>query len=444
MTRILLSGGHVISMDTTIGDIRSGDVLIDEGVLVYVGPSVPTSNAEVVDTKGKIVLPGFVDTHRHTWETAIRGCGPDDTLDDYNSQIAKYQPVYRPEDVYASNLAGALDCIYSGITTLVDWSHINHSGEYADAAINGLLDAAIRAQYAYGPPPTLEYWFRSSLPMPANDIRRVRSQYFNSSDGLLTMGLATRGPTLTSDEVVISDWALARELGIPITCHVGHGRQISRFAMVDQLDRLGLLAEDTTYVHGCLLGDGEWAKIRDSGGTVSLAPQVEMQMGHGHPPLRRCLSEGIITGLSIDVVTAVPGDMFTQMRAAMAAQRDEAYACARRDGVKVPQDLVSSRKMLELATLNGAQVAGLADRTGSLTPGKRADVIVIDASTPNMVPLIDPVAAVVASADVSNVEMVIIDGIVRKRDGQLTSAFDRARQLVEDSRNYLLSATEDA
>jgi 5-methylthioadenosine/S-adenosylhomocysteine deaminase len=203
MERMLLSGGYVLTMDDEIGDIPGGDVLIEDGDLVAVGRDLAVPDAQVIDVSGSIVLPGFVDTHRHTWETAIRGCGQDATLDDYNTDvIGTFAPVYRPEDVYASNRAGAIECLYAGITTLVDWSHINHTPEYPDAAIQGLRDSGIRAQYAYGPSPRMEYWFNSSLRMPEQDIRRVREAYFSSGRGLLTSASMTSSlPTGTSPVV---------------------------------------------------------------------------------------------------------------------------------------------------------------------------------------------------------------------------------------------------
>ena len=152
-------------------------------------------------------------------------------------------------------------------------------------------------------------------------MRRIRETYFSSDDGLLTMGLATRGPGFCKDEVVQAEWALARELGIPITVHVAMGRLAGRFGMVEQLNRLGLLGPDTTYVHCCHFSDDEWQLVADTGGKISIAPQVEVQMGHGWPPVNKSLQFGLRPSLSIDVVTTVPGDMFTQMRAAFGSER---------------------------------------------------------------------------------------------------------------------------
>jgi cytosine/adenosine deaminase-related metal-dependent hydrolase len=440
---MLLRNGYVITVDPDIGELTGADVLIEDDRIAAVRPGIDAADAEVIDATGKIIMPGFVDTHRHTWEAAIRGCAPNATLDDYFVEILDtFAPRYRPEDVYAGDLAGALECVNAGITTLVDWSHINNTPEHPDAAIAALREVGIRAQYAYGSANTSlnDYWNNSAIAIPADDVRRVRETYFSSDDGLLTMGLATRGPGFCQDDVVRTEWRTARELGLPITVHVGMGRLAGRFGMVSQLHKMDLLGSDTTYVHCCYFSDEEWQLVAESGGTISVAPQIEAQMGHGWPPVMKAIEYGLAPSLSIDVVTTAPGDMFTQIRAAFATERARVNAAAWEADTPVPETMLTARDMLEIATINGARVAGLGDRTGSLTPGKKADVVVIDATALNVAPVIDPVAAVTLCADVSNVEMVIIDGVVRKRDGRLLADAAAARRQVEASRDYLVSA----
>jgi cytosine/adenosine deaminase-related metal-dependent hydrolase len=437
--KMLIRGGHVVSVDAAIGNLARGDVLIEDDRIVAVEPSIE-ADAEVVDAEGFIVMPGFVDTHRHTWEAAIRGSAPNATLDDYFVEILDtFAPLYRPEDVYASNLAGGLECINAGITTLVDWSHINNTPDHPDAAIRGLQETGIRAQYAYGSANTslADYWFESKLSIPGDDVRRIRDTYFSSGDGLLTMALATRGPGFCVDDVVRGEWALARDLGLPITVHVAMGRLAGRFGMVKQLSDLGLLGPDTTYVHCCYFSDEEWQLVADSGGTISIAAQVETQMGHGWPPVMKALEYGLRPSLSIDVVTTVPGDMFTQMRAAFGSGRARMNAVFWEKN-EAATGLLTAEQVLRMATIDGAYVAGLEDRTGSLTPGKQADVVLIDARALNVAPVIDPVAAVTLSADVSNVDTVIIGGVVRKQNGKLVGDVDTARRLVEASRDNLV------
>ena len=444
MSKTLIRGGTILSMDPQIGDLPRGDVLIEGNRIAAVQPEI-SADAEVIDAAGFIVIPGFIDTHRHTWETAIRGCAPNSTLDDYFVGVLDYYaPVYRAEDVYHSNLAGALECLNAGITTLVDWSHINNTPEHPDAGIRGLQEAGIRAQYAYGSANTslAKYWFNSAEVIPADDVRRIRETYFPSNTGLLTMALATRGPGFCQDDVVTTEWKMARELGIPITVHVGMGRLAGRFGMIEQLDRLGLLGSDTTYIHCCYFSEHEWQRVAETGGTISIAAQVELQMGHGWPPVNKSYQFGLRPSLSIDVVTTVPGDMFTQMRAAFGAERARVNAVCWEANTEIPENMLTARQMLEMATINGAYVAGVEDRTGSLTPGKKADVVLVDARDINMVPVKDPVAAVTLCADVSNVDTVIVDGVVRKRDGKLLADLDRARQLVEGSCEHLEEAAK--
>ncbi|HXF57941.1 MAG TPA: amidohydrolase family protein [Actinomycetota bacterium] len=442
--RVLIRGGTVISMDRDMGDLPKGDVLIEGDRIAAVASEVQ-AEAEVIDASGFIVTPGFVDTHRHTWEAAIRGCAPDATLDDYFVEVLDtFAPLYRPQDVYASNLAGALECLNAGITTLVDWSHINNTPEHPDAAIQGLKEAGIRAQYAYGSANTslADYWFESKIAVPGDDVRRVRDTYFSSDQGLLTMALATRGPGFCVDDVVRTEWNLARELDLPITIHVAMGRLAGRFNMVRRLKDLGVLGVvPTTYIHCCYLTDEEWQLVADTGGTVSIAAQVEVQMGHGWPPVMKAYQYGLRPSLSVDVVTTVPGDLFTEMRCAFGCERARVHEVFWEQN-KPSEGLLTSRQLLEMATVNGAHVVGLEDRIGSLTPGKKADLVLIDARAINVAPLIDPVAAVTLCADVSNVDTVIVGGKVVKRDGRLLADVERARRLVEESRDYLLEQRE--
>ena len=440
--RILLKGGHVITVDPQLGDIAGGDVLIEGDTIAEVGTDL-SADAEVIDATGNIVIPGFVDSHRHTWETAIRTCAPNATLDDYFVEVLdSFAPLYRAEDVQASNAAGALECLNAGITTLLDWSHINNTPDHPDAGVRGLQESGIRAVYAYGSANTslADYWFNSSITIPRDDVERIKSTYFSSDDALMTMALATRGPGFCQDGVVRDEWGMARDLGIPITTHFAMGKLAGKWSMVKQLETLGLLGADTTYIHSCYFGDEEWELVARSRGTISIAPQVEMQMGHGWPPIAKARSYGLRPSLSIDVVTTVPGDMFTEMRCAFAAERWRSNDSVWENEEPLPQDTLTAREMLTMATLDGAHVVGLEDVTGSLTPGKQADVVMIDGHAPGVAPVIDPVGAVVLSADTSNVDTVIVGGTIQKRDGKLVADWESARKAVQASSEYLVDA----
>jgi cytosine/adenosine deaminase-related metal-dependent hydrolase len=451
--RTLFRGAYVLSMDDEVGDHPGGDVLVDGDTIAAVGQNLSADGAKVVDAKGDVIIPGFIDTHRHTWETSIRTCAPDYALITYfGSILDNFAPKYRPEDVYAANQWGALECLNAGITTLVDWSHIMNTPDHADAAIKGLQDTKIRSVFAYGFPNTSlqDWWFGpdwagSVLTSDGDEARRIRAQYFASDDGLITMALATRGPNFCKPEVVQHDWALAEELDIYVTVHVGMDRFGYTKGQITGLRDAGLLQPKTTYIHSSHITDEEWGIIRDSGGDVSFAPQIEMQMGHGWAPAVKALEYDVPISLSTDVATTASSDMFTQMHAVFASERGRRHQAAwdeDLDGNTPTPDLITSRQVLEWATLGGAKVAGVADRTGTLAPGKKADLVVIDGGAVNVAPIFDPVAAVVCAADVSNVKTVMVDGVVVKENGRLNADLARPRQLVEESADFLIGQVE--
>jgi 5-methylthioadenosine/S-adenosylhomocysteine deaminase len=223
MTKTLIRDATIISVDPEIGDLHRGDILIDGTKIAAIAPSISADDAEIVDGTNKIAIPGFIDTHRHTWESLLRNTGPDWTLAQYFTGVRVVMGgLYTPEDNYIGNLLGALDSLDAGITTLYDWSHNNNSPEHADAAIQGLRDAGLRAVFGYGNS-NAEWFPPSDKPTNYDDIRRVRMQHLSSDDGLITMAVASRGPQFTSLDITEDDFRVARELGIRITVHVGDG-----------------------------------------------------------------------------------------------------------------------------------------------------------------------------------------------------------------------------
>jgi cytosine/adenosine deaminase-related metal-dependent hydrolase len=449
--RTLIRGGIVLTMDDSLGELPEADVLIEGDRIVDVGPRLDAADANVIDAAGDIVIPGFIDTHRHTWETSIRTCAPDYSLGTYFTGILdEFGPKYRAEDVYAANLWGSLESINAGITTLVDWSHIMNTPEHGDAAIKGLQESGIRSVFAFGFPNTsLQDWWLgpdyagSRERINGEEARRLRKQYFNSDDALITMALATRGTGYCVDDVVRYEWELARELAINITVHVAMYRFGYTKLQLRKLQEHGLLFPNTTYIHSSHLEDDEWEMVRDSGGNVSFAPQVELQMGHGWAEAVKALDYGVPIGLSSDVATTVPSDQFTQMRAIFASERARRHELAWNENLEWNEPetkLITARQVLEWATLGGAKVAGVADRTGSITPGKKADLVVIDGHAVNVAPVIDPVGAVVCAADVSNVKTVLVDGVIRKQDSRLLADLDEPRRRVHESRDHLVSS----
>jgi cytosine/adenosine deaminase-related metal-dependent hydrolase len=448
--RILITGAYVLSQDPAIGEVAGGDVLIEGDRIAQVGKGLSADGAQVIDAHGDIVIPGFIDTHRHTWETSIRTCAPDYALITYFSAILdQFAPKYRAADVLAANRWGALECINAGITTLVDWSHIMNTDEHAYAAVQGLQETGIRSVFAFGFPNTslVTWWFgpdySGSVERIDGDLgRKLRKGPLSDDSALVTMALATRGTNFCKPDVVRYEWELAKELGVNVTVHVAMDRFGYTKGQLTGLRDLGLLYPNTTYIHSSHLTDEEWLLVRDSGGNVSLAPQIEVQMGHGWAPAQKAESLGIPVGLSSDVATTASADQFTQMHAVFGSERGRRHQASwdsNLDGTEPTPDLITARQVLRWATADGAKVAGIADRTGTITPGKKADIVIIDGHAVNTFPVIDPVAAVVCTADVSNVDTVIIDGVIRKRGGKLLTDLTSARAAIAESRDYLVS-----
>jgi cytosine/adenosine deaminase-related metal-dependent hydrolase len=407
-----------------LGDFESADILIGDSTILDVAPRIAATDCQVLDASTMIAIPGFVDTHRHVWQTQLRTAATDWTLFNYFTQMRWiYSSFYDPGDVYLGNLAGALEALNAGITTLVDHSHIMNSPEHADEAIRGLQDSGIRGIFCYGlfPNPS-HHPLRWNLD-PAwrfGDATRLRREKFSSGDSLLLMGLAPTEIEATPFDASCAELRFGRQLGVRrISCHVAMGAFDRGRQVVKHLHEEGLLAEDLLFVHGSALTDDELGYIAASGAGISTTPESELQMGMGYPVTERARTRGAHASLGIDIVSNYSGDMFAQMRLLLQTQR--AWENDRR--TSPPRELsFNARDVLELATMGGARVAGLDSIVGSITPGKQADIVLIRTDAINMVPTIDPVGAVVLQANIHDVDTVLVGGRALKRHGQLVNA----------------------
>ena len=421
--RTLLRGGWVVPMTPGRRALR-GDVLVEGERIAAVGDLGTEPDAEVVDCRDRIVLPGLVDSHRHLWQSALRGIAADWTLGQYFARMrGRLGGRFRPEDTYAGTLLGAVEALDAGVTTVVDWSHNLNGPEHADAGWQALVDAGGRAVFAYGASND-QALARDGSPH-TEDVRRLRTGVGADDGGRVTLGMAVRGPEFSTIEAAEHDWALARELGLPVTVHVGGGLR-GAGGHVAELARRGLLGPDTTYVHCNMLADAELDAIADAGGRASVSPEVEANMGHGPAATARLRERGIPTGLSVDVCTNVGGDLFGAMRTALALARGAAHEAAFAGGETLDRVPLTAAEVLAMATIEGARAIGLDDRVGSLEPGKQADVLVLRADALNLAPLSDPVAATVLAAGVHNVDAVMVAGSWVKRDGRLCRSDVRA------------------
>jgi 5-methylthioadenosine/S-adenosylhomocysteine deaminase len=434
---LLLKGGLVVTVDSKLGDLEDADVLIRNGEIVAVGRGNLTGStaAEVIDCKGRLIIPGLVDTHRHLWQGAIGAFTPQMTGAGYGPAVLNgISTSYEPEDIYAGALWGALQALDAGITTIADWAHNLRSPEHANANLRGLQESGIRGYFLYGGPgPSTE------MPNPPHpiDARRLRDECFATGvNGRLRMGMALRGPCFTSAEQNAQDFKFSRELGLPISIHVGMAGTADA---INVLDRFGLLGSDVNYVHANMLTDKEFDLIEKSKGTISLTPSTDMLMQFGtFPATGRALQRGIRSGFGVDTICSCGTDIFSEMRLGLAAERSRANAPALARGEQVPSVALHQRDMLRLATIDGARVWNMQDEIGSLTPGKQADVTVIDMRSPHLNGYGDSIATMVLGAGPADVETVIVAGDVVKRNGRLVGEHvERARELMFLSRNRI-------
>ena len=485
--RYVIRGGSVMSMDyPNVGDFAQADVLVEGNTILAVGPHIAAGTADVIDATGRIVMPGFIDTHHHQFETALRsyladgvlindGSGtPSGSTTYYEYILNKFAPVYRPQDVYINELFGGLSQLDDGVTTVHDVSQISHTPAHSDAAIQALIDTGRRAAFGY-----FESAGNFGAGVPGNqypqDAPRILKQWFSpgnlSRNGLVHMIMG--GEVYLGNATTDKSWTIGRQLGLQIAAHI-----LSPFGIRPILDLLAAgmggnghigIGPDNLFIHMTGMSDMGWAAVKDKGAQVSIAFPIEMNMRHGMPPILKAQSLGMEPSLSVDVECTLTADFFTQMRSCMNLQRalvnqmilDQntppdtlELAAANNWGLppsaasvawpKPPASLpapLTTRDVLRFATMNGAKALRLDSKVGSLTPGKEADIIILDATRLNVAPLNQVPGAVVSLMDRTNVETVIVAGKVRKWKGQLLDVdLDRLRQQLTASRDYVFSA----
>jgi cytosine/adenosine deaminase-related metal-dependent hydrolase len=417
---ILLKGGCVVTMDAQNQIFEKADILIQGDTIAAIARDIEAEDCQLIDAGEMIVMPGFIDTHRHVWESVLKGTAGDLSLMQYLQNILGAAATFSAEDVYLSNLLGALESLDAGITTLFDWSHIMNSPAHADAAITALQDAGIRAVFGYGTPGTSVWdWFYESKLTHPLDIERICKQFFSSDRQLVTPALAIRGPEYSTLEVSANDIALARGLGLQISMHVGCGSFAGKYRAVAQLADAALLGPDMNFAHGNFLSDADFRMLADNGCSVSITPEVEMQMGLGFPATGKAMAAGMAPSLGVDVVTGAGGDMFTQMRIALQTERALQNNVVLESG-QMPQTIIPAMAdALRFATINGAKALRMDRKTGSIEAGKQADIILLKTDALNLSPVNNPVAAIVSQAGTANIDTVFVAGNMVKQHGRM-------------------------
>jgi 5-methylthioadenosine/S-adenosylhomocysteine deaminase len=433
VSRLLLRGAAVITMSPNRPDAERVDILIEDDRIGDIGEHCDRPGAEIVDLPGRIVMPGLVNTHLHTWQGALRLLGADWTLLEYLHRVhADIAPRYAPEDVYIGNLAGALNQINCGTTTLGDWCHNNPTAEHTDAAVAGLQKSGIRAAFLHGTPNR-----NPNAAHPLDEVDRLLDGPVRGQK-LLTVGMAIGGPQFSTPDVAVADLRAAQERGLVASMHQSGGEPAPAWEAVRAADLLG---PRTNVVHGAGLTDDWLAALVDLGVTVTTTPENELSQGHCAPITGRLLRLVAAPSLGTDTDTATSGEILNAARVALACQRGHDHEQHRREaGMMLNTASISSKQALSWATVEGATALGLADKVGRLEPGMQADLVIIDARGLNLWPAHDPIATAL-HAGIADIEAVMIAGVWRKRDHSLVDVdLDDVRGRVCESGERLLRA----
>jgi 5-methylthioadenosine/S-adenosylhomocysteine deaminase len=488
--RILLRNGVVLSLDSKVGDFEKADVLIDGTKISAVGPNLAAGNAEVIDCTGAIVMPGFITTHHHQYETLQRSIIPDGLLagawpqETYGSVVQNIWTAgrvadpadpnkiiwdlgrvpYDPEDLYISEVVTCLSQISEGITMGTDTSQANHTPDHTDAMVQGLMDSGRRMVFDYSAGTNrsaqgIPFEYPGAMGDATKGIGRIAKKYFGSRDQLVTLGFGGN-PTEAFPGAGYTGWQLGRSFGALINNHNVGNPNVVVGAAADS--RNGTDWSDVTLVHCTRWQDSPYAQIgpnttgypnsakskaweicRDRGVHISITPLIEMQMRHGMPPFQEALNHGILPSLSPDVDTNMTTDAFSLMRAAFALQRalanDLAFPISNPGNLPIPQ-LVTSRQVIEMATIAGAAANRVLDKVGTLTPGKEADIIVLDARNINTWPMNNVPGTIVTMMNPRHVRDVVIAGKVVYYKGKLVGwNVERLLQRIEQARDRVLA-----
>ncbi len=423
MTKTLIKAGWILSMDPKIGDIENGEILLENDHILEVGRNLSAQADTVIDASSKILLPGLINAHIHSWQTGLRAIAGNWISADYfrimHANLALY---YTPEDTYLAGLIGALSQISAGSTTIMEWCHNNATPDHSDRAVDALYESGIRAVFGHGtvkPPQKPGQKHFSEIPHPRSEIERLRKGRLSSDDSLVTLAMAILGPDYCINDVMLADLRLAREFGLMSSSHVWNkAARVSKEGFRPAADA-GLLGPDHNVVHGNFCDDDEIRLFVDCGCSVTSTPTVEMQTSEGDPLIGRLLALGAAPSLGADSEIFVAGDMFHVMRHALQIQRALDHRHAAANGAPLAELSISPRQALEWATIEGARALMKEKTVGSLTPGKQADLIMLRSDNLNMFPVIDPVQSVVLFAGPENVDTVMIAGKTVKSAGKL-------------------------
>jgi len=402
-TEFVIRNAYVLTMDGALGDLPNADVHVRNGAIAAVGRALQAPGAEPIDGAGMLVLPGLVETHWHIWGTLLRSLSGDRQEHGYFPTSRTVGTFYTANDMYVAARLAAAEAVNSGITFVHDWCHNVRSPEFAESDLRALAEAGIRARFSYGSPTGAS----NDAPIDLADLARLQTRWKDyANGGLLTLGLAWRG---AASEASLRDRTRAVELGLPISVHANNFKTSA--GGIAALAKANLLDSRTQVIHAIWSTPEEIRALADSGSSVSVSPYTELRIGFGMPIVADFRAAGIEVGLSVDT-PALSGnaDMFAIMKAIQNIE----------NGRATDEFKMTARRALELGTIGGARSMGLGDSIGSLVPGKRADLIMVNTRMVNLAVVSEPAHLLVEAAQPANVDTVVVDGKILKRGGALT------------------------
>lgn len=402
----VVRNAHVVSMDPEIGDLEDGDVHVRNGRIVAVGRNLRVQ-APKVDGSGMIAMPGLIDTHWHLWTTLYRAMSSSSPETAYFALNVANGTRCLPSDLYHGARLALVDALNTGITTVHDWSHNLRSPDHADANLRAHREIGLRGRFSYGTP---QGHPGTSL-VDLDDIARVKREWFDAGRvPLLHLGLAGRPPGLVGEAVYRPEYDAAQELGIPVSYHANSTRAHGEIGMIRLLAEQEMLTPDTQLIHALYTTEAERAAVRDSGASVSISPWSELLIGYGVTPVNQMESSGMLLTLSVDTMSLVgSADLWSVLRLATGLYR----------GIAEQELAVGTRRILQMATIDAATSLGLGDVVGSLTPGKRADLLLVRSHDVATAPVTDVPNTLALATGAENVDTVIVDGRIRKFRGRL-------------------------
>ena len=405
----VIRGAYVLTMDPALGDLPRGDVAVRDGQIVAVERGLGGGGGRQIDGRGTIVLPGLIDTHWHLWTALHRSMANSSPANGYFALNVRLGSQFRPEDIYQGVRLALAEALASGITTVHDWAHNIRGPAYADANLRAHEEIGLRGRFSYGTP----QGHPATATIDLADLERVNREWFRSGRlELVHLGLAGRPPGVAADAVARTEYDVARGLGLPVSYHANSNRAQGQLANVQRLADAGMLGSHTQVIHALYTTAAERGLLATTGTSVSVSPWSELLIGYGVTTIKELVDAGVLLNLSVDTLPLTGNaDMFSIVKLTLGLHR----------GQSEQEFSLTSRRALAMATIDAARGLGLEQVTGSLTVGKRADIIMVRADALNMAPFTDAPNMVALAAQPSNVDTVVVDGRILKRDGRLTA-----------------------